>query len=432
MTIANGRPRAAGVAALLLLGCGAAAAPRVPSPTAAALVAPAPDARPPGVPSSAPSPLLHIDWAHVPLNTDADALALWSQIAPTGEDWSLRLREVPNERDLPRRLAIALLRAGNFQCRPASTCPDSVGLDVEPAATLDDPCLRRELALWALEQLDDTDADALHPELVALASLPPPEEELVAEAFNLVPLDHDALLLDMIHAARGAGQLEEADAAVKWLSASKRIELATKDHVDVAYELLSVDDARDAFLVAVTDAKLQARTSVHAMEALLELADGALPADLRRALAGATRDPRCEVAAEASAALADRGERRYLPRRNASTVATTLRSLCLMARAAELANAAPGVDSQFRPFINAAGVAIFDHDEDRDGEVAADHLARADVVTLPFLSELAEALEHCEGTTCTSDEYVFKLTLAPDRTITRIERTGRARPCNEL
>ena len=50
----------------------------------------------------------------VPLATEADALALWKQIAPTGDDWDAKLDEVPDAAARP--LAIALLDGGNFTC----------------------------------------------------------------------------------------------------------------------------------------------------------------------------------------------------------------------------------------------------------------------------------------------------------------------------
>src|SRR5687768_17147438 len=82
--------------------------------------APAPDAGPRAPdPDLEPRPvtkLLSIDWSTVPLATEADALAVWKAIAPTGADWEGKLDEIPVASARP--LAIALLHGGNFTCTP--------------------------------------------------------------------------------------------------------------------------------------------------------------------------------------------------------------------------------------------------------------------------------------------------------------------------
>ncbi|HEY4057323.1 MAG TPA: hypothetical protein VGM39_11980, partial [Kofleriaceae bacterium] len=178
--------------------CGSAA------PTPAPPVAPEPIAQKPEkveakrepLEHEHPAPLLSIDWDHIPLATDADANAVWKLIAPTGSDWLLKLDEVPVAQSRP--LAIALLHGGNFACmRPAATtaCAPLV-LDVDdskPTATMDDPCLRRMLALWSIGQLEDSDIPAVMDSLRAIVQIPPPESQLVAAAIDAIPeadLDH--------------------------------------------------------------------------------------------------------------------------------------------------------------------------------------------------------------------------------------------------
>jgi len=56
--------------------------------------------------------LLSIDWETIPLATEADALAVWKTIAPTGADWEAKLDEIPVPKARP--LAIALLHGGSF------------------------------------------------------------------------------------------------------------------------------------------------------------------------------------------------------------------------------------------------------------------------------------------------------------------------------
>src|SRR6185369_5483522 len=115
---------------------------------------PAPD---PDLNRPPPRKLLDIDWSKVALTDDTAALALWRRIAPTGTDWEDKLQEIPAGPARP--LAIAELHGGNFLCTkpPAGDCARPV-YDVDPpagAAGFDDPCLRRLLALWALDQIDD-------------------------------------------------------------------------------------------------------------------------------------------------------------------------------------------------------------------------------------------------------------------------------------
>jgi hypothetical protein len=153
---------ASGAIACLAACGGAPRAPDAPRPQAAAPhrdtgarpAAPDPDLnRPP------PRKLLSIDWRAIQLSSEADALALWAQIAPTGADWEEKLDEVPAHAVRP--LAVAMLRGGGFTCAgppPAGECARPP-LDVpEPAppAGMGDPCLRRLRALWSIAQLEVT------------------------------------------------------------------------------------------------------------------------------------------------------------------------------------------------------------------------------------------------------------------------------------
>src|SRR5690349_20092507 len=104
------------IACAALTGCGGTPREAIgPTPSAEKR---SPDAGPrPLDPDLHPAPahrLLTIEWSTVKLATEADALALWRTIAPTGEDWDERLEEVPAE--FARPLAIAMLHGGNFTC----------------------------------------------------------------------------------------------------------------------------------------------------------------------------------------------------------------------------------------------------------------------------------------------------------------------------
>src|SRR4051812_6286692 len=81
-----------------------AACRSAPPPPPPVSVAPAPAPRPvadkprppdPDLNRPPPKKLLSIDWDKASLATDADALAVWAQIAPTGDNFELVLDEIP-------------------------------------------------------------------------------------------------------------------------------------------------------------------------------------------------------------------------------------------------------------------------------------------------------------------------------------------------
>ena len=419
---------------------------------------PLPKAEPLPPPSNepAPAPLLSIDWKKVQVTDDASALALWGKIAPTGADWELRIGELPDDDGLQRHLAFALLRGGDFLCKmpeAASSCAAAATLNAAPDSTLSDPCLRRELALWALDRLDDEDARTLERELLALVALPPPEDELVREAFDLVPVGADQLLLHMIEAAHAAGQGANADESLSWLPRPMLLQVATKLHSDGALRALDPAEARAAFIAAITDGKLKPATSIAAIDDLIsadDTRDQKLKKDVRAALLAALKDPRCEVAAAAARALVNAGERRYLPRPVLTSIPASLRALCVMAAySQEETGVEAGVDSSLRRFISKRGLQIYDHAEITapPDEIGGEVILPAELIVLPFLEELSAALEHCTttnagtstttpagpnaGTICRGEGLRFALSFDPDRTLRRIERFAEPSVCPE-
>jgi hypothetical protein len=440
--------------ALAISACAHSPQPAAPSPPPP--VASTPEPLPPPSNEPAPRPLLSIDWKSVQVTDDASALALWQQIAPTGADWELRIGELPDDNDLQRHLAFALLRGGNFACKPADASGDPTSSTsceapgaaptatsgASPASTFSDPCLRRELALWALGRLDDDDARTLERELISLAALPPPEDELVREAFDLVPVGADALLLQMIEAARAAGQGDLADESLSWLPRPMLLQVATKLHSDGALRSLEPSEARGAFLAAINDGQLKPATRLSAIDDLIVADDGKLKKDVRAALLTALKDPRCEVAAAAARAFVTAGEPRFAPRPVLTSIPASLRALCVMA---SYSQEEAGLDSGLRAFISKRGLQVYDHSEITapPGEATAELILPAQLIVLPFLEELSSALEHCTttapgpsagpdaGTVCRADGLRFLLAFDPDRTLRRVERFAEARTCAE-
>jgi hypothetical protein len=246
-----------------------------------------------------PARLLSIDWKTVKVDTDADALAVWTQISPTGEDWEAKLDEVPDEGPVASALALALLHGGNFTCvapvaAPARACASAPN-DVDPPApdaTFDDPCLRRMLAMWAIGSLDDADLPAARDALRAIAAIPPPESQLVATALDVYPETDHAARLELRAIAFAAGHRELVNAKLDDLDDASLEQAVVKHHIDGALDLLTAKTSRATFDAAVTDELLHPPARAQAMIELVAAYTGdggKLPADVLRSLVTASR-----------------------------------------------------------------------------------------------------------------------------------------------
>lgn len=419
-------------------------APAQPSPVAAAEArAPDPDLNRPR-----PVPRLAIDWAQIALASDGDAAALWQQIAPTTADWDDKLAEVPPP--IANRLAIALLREGNFTCAqpPTGDCAKPL-YDVPPpgdAAGLGDPCLRRLLAMWAIERLDDDDLAQVKPALLAIARIPPPESQLIAAALRAVPEADHATRLELLAAAWQAGQHDLVDASVGTLDPAHLEIAASRHHIAGALEVLSPEASRAVYLAAITDARLPARARIMAITelgALAALSTSAtqLAPDLQAALAGAAAAADCSVAAAAIRVLAQHGDRRLVPRRpRTANKAQLMRSLCVLASYEALqASDEPSLLASYLPARGLERVTfthdpLSDVDSDSDGDPhtnRSDELVPRDEAVLPELEDMIRAMQHCTGAVCVSDEREFRFVWRPaagGMVLTRIELADRP-PC---
>jgi hypothetical protein len=276
------------------------------------------------------------DLALKPPRTEAEALALWQQLAPTGADYEDRLAAIPEDEAVRRPMAVALLGQGDFACEAVveyEGCgQESVELGpIEPTAGLEQPCLRRRLALWALDELTPDDARTLTDVLVTLVELPEPEDELRQAAFA-VAVD-DAQRLALLAAAKGKDldELAEAEAA-KLTTIPARIEALRDLHIDAAAQGLDPAAHRDVLLAAVVDTELASDTRRTIMA---QLAGDPAPA-VTQALVAVADDGDCSLAMEAAELLASRGDPSHLPVRPRSTDASAhLQALCMLAHAAD-------------------------------------------------------------------------------------------------
>ena len=388
--------------------------------------------------------LLAIDWSAVKLATTADALALWARIAPTGLDWEDKLGELPDHVERP--LALALLEGGNFTCMPAQPKQDCVPqpFDVKDpahAAGFTDPCLRRLLAMWAIDKLDDADLSKLRDQLRAIVSIPPPESELVATVLIAIPEDDHATRLDLLATAWRAGQHDVVDGGVGKLDEAHLIEAVTKHHIDGALEILSAEGHRTTYLFAVTDELLGGSARTRAMFDLVALADKLAP-DVKTALVKAAASKDCTVAATAARLLAQFEDLRFVPRvpRARGTPATMMRALCVLAsyeqqQRADEASLLPGyVPKQGLERITVTYDALGETDDDGDGDPHTQHeitLVAKDQLVLPEIDDLVKAFRNCTGTTCKSADREFRFSfrsIGGRLLLTRLEMAERP-PC---
>jgi hypothetical protein len=400
----------------------------IATPIDASTAPPVPD---PDLNRPPPVKLLAIDWTAVAIRDDADALALWKQIAPTGEDWEAKLDEIPGRLPVARQLAVALLHEGNFTCMPAVIAKDCAKpvFDVDPprpTATLADPCLRRLLALWSITQLDDDDLPNVRAAFRAISTIPPPESQLVAAAIQRLPEDDHDARFELLAIAWKAGQRDVVNGSLNRLDVPHIVDAATKLHIDGALEVLSAEGYRSAYLGAVTDERLASPARTQAIVDLVATvvtppnapagAIDKLPADLTTALVAATRSPDCTVAAAAARALDQHGDHRFLPRRGSGAA---MRAMCVLVSYESLQRNDEA--SLLASFVPARGLelgrvtydALSDTDSDGDGdphtERSVELVARSEVV-VPEIDDLIRAMHHCSGTICQSDDREFRFT----------------------
>lgn len=431
----------------VLLGCGETQRPRAvmqaPQQIAEA-PADAPRAPDPDLHRPPPRRLLDIDWAKVTLTDDAAAIALWRRIAPTGADWEDKLQEIPA--GLARPLAIAVLRGGNVTCAKPATGECARPLyDVDrPADTagFDDPCLRRLLALWSIDKLDDRDLPAIKSALHGIAAIPPPESQLVAAAIHAIPEDdHDARLALLAIAWR-AGQRDLVDAAVGALDEAHLIAAVRQHRIAGALDVLSAEGHRAAYLAAIQDEALAPRARTMAIGELVAVDDPMGP-DLQAALMVAAKAKDCSVAAAAARALEQRGDARFIPRRpRTANTAQLMRAMCVLASYETLQrNDEASLLATYVPARGLERIAITydplsEIDSDGDGDPRTTHTAelvpRADAV-LPEIEDLVRAMQHCTGAICVSEDREFRFVWRPsgkEVLLSRIEIADRP-PCTD-
>ena len=347
-------------------------------------------------------------------------------------------------------LALAVLHGGQFLCTaPATGDCARPAYDVAApaeAAGFDDPCLRRLLALWSLDQLEAGDLPAIRDALLAIAALPPPESQLVEAALHAVPENDQDTRLALLAVAWRAGQRELVGSSLGGLDEPHLVAAVREHHIDGALEILSAEGDRAVFLAAVNDDALGARARTAAIGELTALAaaagpDDKLPADLSAALVTAVKARDCSVAAAAARALAQHGDRRFVPRRpRTANTGQLMRAMCVLASyEALLGNDEASLVPSYVPARGLERMTITydplsDADTDGDGDPHTSHTAelvpRAEAV-LPELEDLVRAMQHCTGAICVSEDREFRFVwqrFGGEVMLSRIELADRP-PC---
>jgi hypothetical protein len=256
---------------------------------------------------------------------------LLASLAITGASWESALAQVPPEQ--ARRVAIDFLRAGELSCRQVlveeTGCAgtEESFAPVGAEATLDDPCLRRHVARWALARLEATDAPAVADALAAIVALPQPERALTDEVVALLPPGEDAVRLRLIAAAAAAGREDVADALLPGLTPFGAAHALIELRREAALAHLG-DHPQPSTLAAALDGGVSAATARELLERL-DPPDLELPAVADVVRRHATGDD-CALAATAARLFDDAGDPQYLPSHAPLTSeAAATRALCV-------------------------------------------------------------------------------------------------------
>jgi hypothetical protein len=266
---------------------------------------------------------------------DDEALALWHKLAPTGADYPEKLASLPDEPAVTRAMARVLLQGGNLACDKKIEY-DECGTEysewepLDPKSTWNDPCLRRRLAIWALEDAGLTEADlnaGVTAELQKALALAKPEEELPEAIMELVSSMSEPTRVDFIGEAAEAGRRDLAEAALTGLSDASLVTLYKDNGLDAAVKQLDVKKHRAVLVTALADTKLDVATRHEVLDGF----NGIKGDDIKAALVQVADDDDCELAMDAAVELAARGDSSKLPKKPDNTdVQAHARAICML------------------------------------------------------------------------------------------------------
>jgi len=205
-----------------------------------------------------------------PVPADEDALwALWGKLAPTLADTKIDAVEDDNMR---KALFKALIKRGNFRCDETEEepCGGPLSWAVLPGETAwPSPCVQREVLIHLLnsESLDANEVAALTKPLMAMLSLPLPEEEVQLAIIDFIKEGHRKLLPSFLK--------EVAHMHWNLILENKYLETLSANDVAEIYDLYEYDEALlhlqgeghlTRFIDALTDEQLRRETRLVVLE----------------------------------------------------------------------------------------------------------------------------------------------------------------------
>jgi hypothetical protein len=251
----------------------------------------------------------------MPKNDD-EALALWRKLNPTGKNWESVLSTVEDVPQLRRALARALLGRVDFECKDIVN-EGNCGEDdyrwgpLPDDATVDNPCLARQLAIWSLNEakLGTADLKTLWPKLEPAFGWKTVDENL-CDAIVDAPSINDELQADVIAVAidKKCG----ADRALKVLpslSEKARVDLADRG-VEAAFDSLDPKKHYKLFVEGLGQGSVDFRIKL-----IDRVKTARVSNELKAKLREVVKDEDERLSAVAADALANLGDQSFLPRR---------------------------------------------------------------------------------------------------------------------
>lgn len=353
---------------------------------------------------------------------EADPMAAWKALKIRGRDYEPKLASLPEEQR--RDMAIAFLRDGNFTCRALEMNGRCGEIEVRlvPVVAgddLGDGCLRRAVALWALDQIDGETLRARLPDVAReLVKLRRPEAELPRRVIEKV--DDASLLVELIGLANQAGHHELADGTVARVDDDQLPELAFKYGVDAAFEAVIQSgrlDEKRAKLGRKRNRDLRRETR---LRLIAYWADRAADEDDAADDAAHQIDllvSDCPTAIAAMDAIGSDGIRLDPPDRIC---------VALMRGGAESA--------ELRSVVSPDGLDVQQHKDDplddRKDVVWNTHLPNDAAFRMPFADELVKALPDCDSSECSVPGTTVRFRLGfAGRELESIERYERLGGC---
>ncbi len=380
----------------------------------------------------APEPLPTVPTRVPARGAEAPRTLDWRDLAITGENWFEKVETIPQDQRVA--MALDLIEGGGFACQTVASEGCEQG-QLMPVPGIDDdidePCLRRLLALWAVDQLSDEDIYERFDLMTSLVWVPPPEEALTLAVLERFQTGFEAATIRWEAEAAGHKYLPEFDFAGA-LDPDEVKKAATELHLDDALLALDPIEDADVYIAALDDRELRPETHLEVMDRLLVQRDR-FDEPTRRQVAenlGWLRySSDCALAAAAIATGAQfEGTDLEMPQGPFDTEQALIAAAC-----ASLAMDIRG--AQWKQVVTKHGLAVkndreyefrvdslwtkypFAFDNDMDGvpdvpEADPDHDGNASNVvetstrwvgqrfTLPFADELELALPHCDGRRC--------------------------------